>query len=587
MIPQSFIQDLLGRVDIVEVVDRHVKLKRSGANYSACCPFHTEKSPSFTVSPTKQFYHCFGCGAHGTAIGFMMEYSGMGFVDAVKDLAQSVGMQVPEEARTEYTQRRAEEGPDLYGVLLQAAQFYRNQLKDAPQAIEYLKRRGLSGEIAKRFGIGYAPDGWQNLEQVFPDYADKALNTAGLVKQNEEGRRYDVFRDRIMFPIVDVRGNIIGFGGRVLGDGEPKYLNSPETPVFEKGRELYGLFHARRAIRDAGCVIVVEGYMDVVALAQAGVEYAVATLGTATTPNHVQKLLRQSDEIVFCFDGDAAGRRAAWRALENSLTQLVDGKQLRFLFLPDGEDPDTYVRANGKAAFEDLLAKAEPLSRFLLDELRANVDIHTSEGRAKLMQQAKPLVKLIAAPMLSLLIRKELAQLAGVSQQELDANFEIKAQAVPAPARRTAMPATQSILRTVLELLIVEPRFAALIRRDDLAQAVGVAGVDQIDLQALDAVLEVTGSGEVMVNLGEVFRGSPHEAAVRQAEAGALRWQDRTLEPGEFEAEFRGAWEQAMVLIRKARINVLLEKSKRQGWNSDEQAQYRLLQQALSMPASK
>jgi DNA primase len=267
MIPQSFIQDLLGRVDIVEVIDRYVKLKRTGSNYAACCPFHTEKSPSFTVSPTKQFYHCFGCGAHGTAIGFMMEYGGLGFVDAVKDLAQSVGMQVPEEARSEQAQRRAEEGPDLHGVLLQAAQYYRNQLKDAPRAIDYLKKRGLSGEIAKRFGIGYAPDGWQNLEQVFPDYANKALNAAGLVKQNEEGRRYDVFRDRIMFPIVDVKGNIIGFGGRVLGEGEPKYLNSPETPVFEKGRELYGLFQARRAIRDAGCVIVVEGYMDVVALA--------------------------------------------------------------------------------------------------------------------------------------------------------------------------------------------------------------------------------------------------------------------------------------------------------------------------------
>ncbi len=586
MIPQSFIQDLLGRVDIVEVVDRHVKLKRSGANYSACCPFHTEKSPSFTVSPTKQFYHCFGCGAHGTAIGFMMEYGGMGFVDAVKDLAQSVGMQVPEEARSEYTQRRAEEGPDLYGVLLQAAQFYRNQLKDSPQAIEYLKRRGLSGEIAKRFGIGYVPNGWQNLEQVFPDYADKALNVAGLVKQNEEGRRYDVFRDRIMFPIVDVRGNIIGFGGRVLGDDEPKYLNSPETPVFEKGRELYGLFHARRAIRDAGCVIVVEGYMDVVALAQAGVEYAVATLGTATTQNHVQKLLRQSDEIVFCFDGDAAGRRAAWRALENSLTQLVDGKQLRFLFLPDGEDPDTYVRANGKAAFEALLARAEPLSRFLLDELRSNVDIHTAEGRAKLMQQAKPLVKQIAAPMLSLLIRKELAQLVGVQQQELDANFEIRAKAAPAPARRTA-PAPQSILRTVLELLIVEPRFAALIKRGDLVEAVGVPGIDQTELQALDAVLEVVGSGEVIVNLGEVFRGSPHEAAVRQAEAGALHWQERTLAPEEFEVEFRGAWQQATDRIRRARIRVLLEKSQHQELSSADQAQYRLLQQALNVPARK
>ncbi|MBX9903975.1 MAG: DNA primase [Burkholderiales bacterium] len=586
MIPQSFIQDLLGRVDIVEVVDRHVKLKRSGANYSACCPFHTEKSPSFTVSPTKQFYHCFGCGAHGTAIGFMMEYSGMGFVDAVKDLAQSVGMQVPEEARSEYAQRRAEEGPDLYGVLLQAAQFYRNQLKDAPQAIEYLKRRGLSGEIAKKFGIGYAPDGWQNLEKVFPDYADKALNVAGLVKQNEEGRRYDVFRDRIMFPIVDVKGNIIGFGGRVLGDGEPKYLNSPETPVFEKGRELYGLFHARRAIRDAGCVIVVEGYMDVVALAQAGVEYAVATLGTATTPNHVQKLLRQSDEIVFCFDGDAAGRRAAWRALENSLTLLVDGKQLRFLFLPDGEDPDTYVRANGKAAFEALLGKAEPLSRFLIDELRSNVDSHTSEGRAKLMQQAKPLVKQIAAPMLSLLIRKELAQLAGVTQQELDANFEIRSQAVSAPARRAA-PATQSILRTVLELLVVEPRFAALIKRDDLGGAMEVPGLDQAELQVLDAVLEVVGDGEGVVNLGEAFRGSPHEAAVLQAEVGALHKQNQGFSAEGLEADFRGAWSKVLDQIRRTRFKAMGQKKDRQGLTSAEQDQYRLLQQALNVPAGK
>lgn len=586
MIPQSFIQDLLGRIDIVEVVDRHVKLKRSGANYSACCPFHSEKSPSFTVSPTKQFYHCFGCGAHGTAIGFMMEYGGMGFVDAVKDLAQGVGMQVPEEARSEQAQRRAEEAPDLYGVLLQAAQFYRNQLKDAPQAIEYLKRRGLSGEIAKRFGIGYAPDGWQNLEQIFPDYQNKALNATGLVKQADEGKRYDVFRNRIMFPIVDVRGHIIGFGGRVLGDGEPKYLNSPETAVFEKGRELYGLFHARKAIRDAACVIVVEGYMDVVALAQAGVEYAVATLGTATTPVHVQKLLRQSDDVVFCFDGDAAGRRAAWRALENSLAQLVDGKQLRFLFLPDGDDPDTYVRAHGKAAFEALLAKAVTLSRFMIDELRSKVDMNTSEGLGKLKELAKPLVKQIAAPMLSLLIRKELAQLAGVMQQELDAQFEIRGQPVPAPARR-AVPATQSILRTVLELLIVEPRLVALIKRGDLGGTVDVPGVDQTELQALDAVLEVAGAGKTALNLGELFRGSPHEEYIRQAEAGALRWQDRLLEPEELEAEFCGAWQQAVDRIRRSKIRVLLEKSQRQGLSPEDQAQYRLLQQALSVPAGK
>ncbi|MCW5576810.1 MAG: DNA primase [Burkholderiales bacterium] len=554
MIPQSFIQDLLGRVDIVEVIDRHVKLKRTGSNYAACCPFHTEKSPSFTVSPTKQFYHCFGCGAHGTAIGFMMEYGGLGFVDAVKDLAQSVGMQVPEEARSEQAQRRAGEGQDLYGALLQAAQYYRNRLKDAPRAIDYLKKRGLSGEIAKRFGIGYAPDGWQNLEQVFPDYADRALSAAGLVKQNEEGRRYDVFRDRIMFPIVDVKGNIIGFGGRVLGEGEPKYLNSPETPVFEKGRELYGLFQARRAIRDAGCVIVVEGYMDVVALAQAGVEYAVATLGTATTPVHVQKLLRQSDEVVFCFDGDAAGRRAAWRALENSLAQLADGKQLRFLFLPDGEDPDTYVRKHGKAAFEALLGRADPLSRLLIQELMSRTDVHTSEGRAKLVELAKPLVKQIAAPMLSLLIRKELAQLAGVMPQELDAQFGIHGQPVPVPQRRpTAV--RPSILRTMLDLIVCDPQLAALIDRAELASGIelSVPELDREDWKILDPLLQALDQQAEGVKLGEIFRGTPLESAMQLAEARALKIMEQLPSVAEREAEFQDAWQQVLGRIRRFR----------------------------------
>jgi DNA primase len=385
-----------------------------------------------------------------------------------------------------------------------------------------------------------------------------------------------------------VKGNIIGFGGRVLGDGEPKYLNSPETAVFEKGRELYGLFHARRAIRDAGCVIVVEGYMDVVALAQAGIEYAVATLGTATTPIHVQKLLRQSDEVVFCFDGDAAGRRAAWRALENSLAQLADGKQVRFLFLPDGEDPDTYVRKHGKAAFEELLVKADPLSRFLIDELRSHADINAPEGRAKLLQQAKPLVKQIAAPMLSLMIRKELALVAGVLQQELDNEFEIKSQSghAPAPARRQ-VPVTQSILRTVLELVVAEPRFAALIGHEDLQMGSDAPGLDQADLQVLLAVVDTVNVGDARINLGEAFRDTPHEAAVRNAEAGALRWQERSLEPTELEAEFSGAWRQAQDRIRRARITSLLEKSRRQGLSAEDQTQYRLLQQAVSAAPSK
>ena len=462
MIPQSFIQELLNRVDIVDVVDRHVKLKRAGANYVACCPFHGEKTPSFTVSQSKQFYHCFGCGAHGTAIGFVMEYNGAGFVDAVKELAQSVGMKVPEEARFEQAQRRAVEGDDLYGVLLRAAQFYRAQLKEAPHAIDYLKGRGLSGEIAKRFGIGYAPDGWQGLAAAFPDYNAKALVTAGLVKHNEESKRYDVFRNRIMFPIVDVRGNVIGFGGRVLGDGEPKYLNSPETPVFEKGRELYGLYQARRAIRDAGRVIVVEGYMDVVALAQSGVEYAVATLGTATTPTHVQKLLRQTDEIVFCFDGDDAGRRAAWRALENSLGQLVDGKQLRFLFLPQGEDPDTYVRKQGKAAFEALFDKAVPLSQFLLQELAKQSDLSAAEGRASLIHLAKPLLKQIQALGLRLQIVKALAEVSRLAPDEVERLCELRAlakRAAPAQPHLNRAPKMTSD-KQLLRLLLDQPQFA-------------------------------------------------------------------------------------------------------------------------------
>ena len=586
MIPQSFIQDLLNRVDIVDVVDRHVKLKRAGANYVACCPFHGEKTPSFTVSQSKQFYHCFGCGAHGTAIGFIMEYDGAGFVDAVKELAQSVGMKVPEEVRSEQALRRAGESEDLFGVLLQAAQFYRARLKDAPHAVDYLKGRGLSGDIAKRFGIGYAPDGWQGLAAAFPDYNAKALVAAGLVKHSEEGKRYDVFRDRIMFPIVDVRGNVIGFGGRVLGDSEPKYLNSPETPVFEKGRELYGLYQARRAIRDAGRVVVVEGYMDVVALAQSEVGYAVATLGTATTPMHVQKLLRQADEIVFCFDGDDAGRRAAWRALENSLGQLVDGKQVRFLFLPQGEDPDTYVRGQGKAAFEALLSGAVPLSQFLLDELASRVDRSTAEGRAKLLQEAKPLVKQVTAPLLSLLLRKQLADLTGLTQQELDSQYQIKLQPAAAAPRRVPV-AQRPIVRTVIELLTFEPSLARLAVRGELAHGFGLDGIEQSELKALDQLLEVLAGGLNIVNLGEYFRGTRYESLLQSIEAGMLHWQDRGLDAGQLEAEFTGAWQQLLDRIRRARISELLEKSRHQGWSPEDQAQYRLLQQGVTAAASK
>jgi DNA primase len=414
VIPDSFKQQLLNRVDIVDVVSRYVQIKKAGANFQGLCPFHNEKTPSFSVSPSKQFYHCFGCGAHGNAIGFLMAYASMGYIDAMKDLASSVGMQVPEmQPRTPAEAARREREPDLLEVTEAAMQFYRAQLKKSPQAIEYLKKRGLTGEIAARFRVGYAPEGWQSLKEAFPSYDDKVLVETGLVIEGE-GKRYDRFRDRIMFPIFNTRGAVIGFGGRVIGDGEPKYLNSPETPLFEKGREVYGLTHAREAIRTAGRVLVVEGYMDVVALAQFDVGYAVATLGTATTPTHVTKLLRLADELVFCFDGDSAGRKAAWRALEVCLPLVTDAKPIKFLFLPEEHDPDTYIRAHGKDGFEAQVRSADTLSQFFLARIRSETDLAGPEGGAKLISAAKPYLQKVTAPALRLLLANAVAELAKV-----------------------------------------------------------------------------------------------------------------------------------------------------------------------------
>jgi len=474
MIPQEFIQSLLGRVDIVDVVDRYVKLKKAGANFQACCPFHTEKTPSFTVSPTKQFYHCFGCGAHGNAIGFLMEYSGLAYPEAIRALAETVGMPVPE-TRGGGFKGAADAAPGLAARMLEALSYYRAELKKSKPAIEYLKGRGVSGEIAARYGLGYAPDGWQNLEAVFPDYATASLKDTGLVIDSDPGeggekksRRYDRFRHRVMFPILDARGNVIGFGGRVIGPGEPKYLNSPETPLFEKGRELYGLYQARRAIRDASQVIVVEGYMDVVALAQHGVENAVATLGTATTPVHVAKLLKMADNVVFCFDGDAAGRKAAWRALEVSLPVVADGKVVSFLFLPVEDDPDTYVRREGKDAFLAAAAQAKPLSQFLFAELAAKADMASEEGRARFLAEARPLLSQVEAPALSAMLRRRLAELARLDAAEIEALVPSKlAPAATArggarnPATRTARPLPAAPESRLLGRVLLRPDLAA------------------------------------------------------------------------------------------------------------------------------
>lgn len=427
MIPPSFVQDLLSRTDIVEIVGRHVQLKKAGINHKGLCPFHGEKSPSFIVSPTRQTYHCFGCGVHGNAIGFLMEHSGMGFLDAVRDLAQQVGLTVPEDDRSPQERERAAELKErqatLSDVLAKAAEHYRRQLKTTPRAVDYLKGRGLTGEIAAAFGLGYAPDGWRGLASVFPHYDDPLLEESGLViatgDTEADKKRYDRFRDRIMFPIRSVQGDVIGFGGRVLDKGEPKYLNSPETPVFVKGRELYGLHEARAAMRQKGYVLVVEGYMDVVALAQLGFPNAVATLGTACTAEHVQKLFRFTDSVVFSFDGDAAGRRAAGRALEASLPHANDTRTVRFLFLPTEHDPDSYVREHGTDAFEQCVAQAVPLSRQLIEAARDGMDLDSAEGRAKLLANAKPLWAALPDGALKLQLLGELAQAGGLATPDL------------------------------------------------------------------------------------------------------------------------------------------------------------------------
>jgi DNA primase len=522
VIPDSFKQDLLNRVDIVDVVNARVPLKKAGANWTACCPFHSEKTPSFTVSPSKQFYHCFGCGAHGNAIGFLMEYAGLGYIDALRDLAESVGMQLPEMERSRGP--RSEDGPDLYDFMARAEKFYREQLRASPRAIEYLKGRGLTGQTAAKFGIGYAPDDWQALQAAFPEYGGKEMVDCGLVIVNEQGRRYDRFRDRVMFPILNQRGFVVGFGGRVIGDGEPKYLNSPETPLFEKGRELYGLPQARIPVREKGRVVVVEGYMDVVMLAQHGVGNAVATLGTATTPVHVQKLLRITDEIVFCFDGDAAGRRAAWHALEVSLEALQDRKTVRFLFLPPEHDPDSFVREHGAAAFEERLAQAEPLSAYLLAHLRARNDLGTLEGRAKLLAEAKPLVKRVAAPALQLQLRHALGEITGLSDGEVARLADLPAARAPASpppqasGSRLRASAHGLLERTVLRCLLACPDQAGGVE-------VGLFEQQTPEGRALVALLDWLHheeQGPTPATILDRFRGSEHARVIADAQGAML-----------------------------------------------------------------
>lgn len=567
MIPESFIQELLHRVDIVDLIDGYVPLKKAGANFAACCPFHNEKSPSFTVSPTKQFYHCFGCGAHGTAIGFLMEYSGLGFIDAIKELSARAGLLVPEDEG-----RRVHDGPKISGlteVMARAAKFYYEQLKRSEKAISYLKGRGVSGEIAQKFGIGYAPEGGQSLAAAFDDYGAAELQLAGLVGKSDDGRLYDRFRDRVMFPILNQKGETIAFGGRLLGDGKPKYLNSPETPLFEKGREVFGLPQARAALRDKDTAIVVEGYMDVVALAQHGVGNAVATLGTATTATHVQKLLRQVDRIVYCFDGDAAGRKAAWRALENSLEALPEQKSVGFVFLPEADDPDSFVRRQGTEAFERLIAQAMPLSEFLLRELASHCDMTSAEGKAKLVAEAKPLLARLQTPLLRLQLVKRLAEASGFSQPEVERLCDLRPIVRAAPARVPRQ--APSLLRPLLRLLLQKPELAkglplgALAPNSAEARAVGNL------CQTILAAGEPTPPYAALL---ERLRGNEDEGILREAAAELMQ---QPYAEEDIDAEFDGVVHRLLEAETRRTFELLKQKVSKlglAGLSSEEKQQY-------------
>ncbi|MDO4998131.1 MAG: DNA primase [Neisseria sp.] len=523
MIPSDFIDELLAKVDIVDIVSEHVPLKKGGANYMACCPFHKEKSPSFSVSPTKQFYHCFGCGVHGSAIGFIMEHQGLSFTEAVQYLADRVGMRVPRHAgqqeNPEQRAARKQKQQSLEDTMQACASFYAQQLKIQTEAQAYFQKRGLNADIIAHYGLGYAPDAWQGLAQVFQPYPNPLLIEGGQVIENEEkNSHYDRFRHRVMFPIRDVRGQVIGFGGRVLDDSKPKYLNSPDTPLFDKGRNLYGLHEARAAIKESARVLVVEGYMDVVALAQFGIGYAVAALGTATTAEHIKLLMRQSDNIYFCFDGDAAGRKAAWRALENALPQLKDDKSLHFLFLPSEHDPDSYVRAFGKAQFEDaLLNQSKTLSAYFWDALCENIDLSSNEGKSQLIKTAAPLLQQINAPALGFLLKQELSQLTGVDPSNLAyllgqeaPKQHVAAKSYRLPRETFRQPQMPTLVQKQIHALLHHPEWAAQCNFPDYIALTG-------ELACLAHIIELLQHNPQLLHLAQIvehFRDSEHQETI-------------------------------------------------------------------------
>ncbi len=562
MIPQHFIDDLIARADIVEVVGRRVQLKKAGREYKANCPFHDEKTPSFTVSPSKGFYHCFGCGAHGTAIGFLMQYDHMTFVEAVETLAGMLGIAVPREER----ERPARRYDELFEIMRRVDLYYQNALKDSTRAVDYLKTRGIDGATAKRFGIGFADQGWSRVLDRFgtsKEHIDRLL-AVGLIIRKDDGNHYDRFRDRIMFPIRDGRGRTIAFGGRVMGDDEPKYLNSPETVLFHKGRELYGIFEAREALRQIERLVVVEGYMVVVGLARHGIDYAVATLGTATTGDHLNRLFRLTENVYFAFDGDRAGRKAAWRALENALPQIREGRQIHFVFLPEGDDPDSYVQAHGANAFERLLDDGLPLSAFLIEELADSVDLASVDGRARLAERAGPLIRRVPPGVYRSLLIDGLAERVGLSAAKLEALLMRGDRGGEAAARRgttrlraAAAPrsgARPSLVRRAITLLLHEPAAARSL------DAEAIAEVHRPGVELLGELIETVHAEPNITTAGLLERFRSHEEGkyLGRLAAGELP-DDADFDPA---AELGECLRQLASAGIRDRINFLIEKQR-------------------------
>lgn len=555
-IPRRFIDELISRIDLVDLIDSYISLRKAGRNYTACCPFHSEKTPSFTVSPEKQFYYCFGCGASGTAISFLMNYARLNFVEAVHDLASRVGMEVMYEPGSS-TLMSTNSYDDLYHVMTQAAQYYRQQLRQSQVAINYLKKRGLTGEIARDFGLGYAPVGWDNLLKILgvdSDMQTRLLKT-GLIKQSDSGHRYDHFRDRIMFPILDQRGRVIAFGGRKLEESkqEPKYLNSPETPLFQKGHELYGWYFANK-IRPLQKIIVVEGYMDVVALAQFGIHYVIATLGTATSHEHLTRLFRRVPEIIFCFDGDEAGQKAAWRALETVLPLLQEGRQVRFIFLPQGYDPDNLVRSEGEEGFNTHLAQAIPLSNFLFDTLTRRVEMSSLDGRARLVELAKPLLKQLPAGTYRELMLQELSELSNANLRNLTRLIQTrelpKQPIVKKPMRNDSMR----------QLPLEQQAIVYLLYKPALSLSVDypnpkLSYLNQLDIKLLLALIEFARENP-QLKLGAIcehWRGTEYEQTINQlatATSKALLTENNI----NIDKEFSGVINRLLAKLRKAEL---------------------------------